>query len=379
MPPRNAAIVQGPSSAWPRIDSGRLPGGGGDQGHDQRSEGRSEDRADQRHRADLTAEREHGLPAPSATREQSPSLGAEPAAQSDRGDDREAEEERARLAADEDEATRGDPTTAVCVQQLVVRTAQPESGVGAVQPVLAARLGGERAGDVPRVQVVGSQRGEPRVDAVVGMECRQPLERLDARRQDEERGSGRSLGGSRDVAEQARVVELGDAHAPEVDGALGEPGRPAAADLDDLAARGGAGAREPAPAKVEDVREPVDRRHLDQLPADPELAEEDDPLHVTARKCPEHASNGTVLAPVRLLAEGKPEPVDPESACARREPAQAALQRLLPRHQAPADHRDEHRERERHSRDDEQRPQRPRAQPRRRDAKRRPCCTAHHR
>src|SRR4029077_13332550 len=88
---------------------GRLPGGGGDPGHDHRSEGRSEDRTDQRHRADLTAEREHGLPAPGATREQSPSLGAEPAAQADRSDDREAEEERARLAADEDEPTRGDP------------------------------------------------------------------------------------------------------------------------------------------------------------------------------------------------------------------------------------------------------------------------------
>ena len=110
------------------------------------------------------------------------------------------------------------------------------------------------------------------------------------------------------------------------------------------------------PAKVEDVREPVDRRHLDQLSADPKLAEEDDPLDLTARKCPEHTSHGAVFAPVRLLAEGKPEPVDPESARARRELAQAALQRLLPRDQAPADHRDEHCERERHSRDDEQRP-----------------------
>ena len=89
-------------------------------------------------------------------------------------------------------------------------------------------------------------------------------------------------------------MELGDADAPEVDGALGEPGRRAAADPDDLAARGGAGARESAPAKAEDVREPVDRRHLDQLPADPKLAEEDDPLDFTARKCPEHAPNGAV-------------------------------------------------------------------------------------
>src|SRR5260221_565195 len=81
--------------------------------------------------------------------EQAATLGRQPSAQSDRGDDREAEEQRARLAADERQPPRGDLAAVVGVDQLVVGTAEPERFVGVVQPALPARLQRERPADVP--------------------------------------------------------------------------------------------------------------------------------------------------------------------------------------------------------------------------------------
>jgi hypothetical protein len=134
-----------------------------------------------------------------------------------------------------------------------------------------------------------------------------------------------------------------------------------------------------AAAKADDVAKPVDGRDLDQLAADPELAEEDDAADLPGSERPEHAPHRPVLAPVRLPAEGQPEAVDPEAARACGQLVEPSLERLLPGDEAAADDCDDHREGERDARDDEQRPKRTGPQPRPRDAKRRPCRAAHHR
>ena len=335
--------------------SDRLTGGARDRSHDRRADGDAEQRARERHRADLGREREPRLPASCTAGEQAAALASEPAAQPDRGDDREPEQQRARLAADEDQAPGGDRSAPGRGQQLVVRAAQAEGGVRRVQRGLPTRLGGQDAADVPCVQAVRAQRREPGVHAVEGLERRQPLERVDARSNQYARRRGRACGGRRDVAEQARVSQLGDPHAVEPDVALVQARVSAAADLEYLTRRRRAGARQPARPQSDDLREPVDAGDLDQSPRDAQLPEEHHAARLARRQRSEHAPHRAVLTGVRLSAQRRPEPVDAEALGAVRKRAERPAEGLLTCDQAAADDRDSHREGERHTGDHEDR------------------------
>src|SRR5581483_1762823 len=203
-------------------------------------------------------------------------------------------------------------------------------------------------------------------------------QRLDARREQQQRRRGRARARRGDVAEQVRVAQPRRADEVEADVALGEASRPAA-DRDDLAA--GARARPwQAPAlQLEDLRQAVDRGDLDEPAVDAQLAEEDDSPDLTGGERAEHAPNREILAPVRLRPQRQPEAIDPEAARVGGQRGETLVERLLPRDEAAADDGDGHREGERDAADDERGAQRAGAQPRRRDAKRRPGRAAHHR
>ena len=118
--PRSADSVQAVSSEWTRIAQADCPAAPAIAATTRAAGGDAEQRSRERHRPDLGGEREPRLPAPRAAREQPAALGGEPAAQADRGDDREAEQQRAGRAADEHQPPRGDPAAPVGVEQLVV-------------------------------------------------------------------------------------------------------------------------------------------------------------------------------------------------------------------------------------------------------------------
>ena len=356
-----------------RVDEdrpGRLSGGARDDGDDHAPGGHAEQRSGECHRSDLGGEREPCLPAPRAPRKQPSALGGQPAAQADRGDDREAEQERAGRAADEHQPARGDPAAAVGVEQLVVGTGEVERRVGRLQAVLPARLGGQGARDVPRMQAVGPERGEPRVDPVERMEGRQVLHRLDARREQQRRRGRETFGRGRDVAEQVRVAQLRDADRLQPDVAFGER-LCGAADLEHLAAGRSARAREAAALQPDDLGKPVDGGDLDEVAGDPQLPEEDDAPDLSGRERPEHAPHGLVLARVGAVCERRPEAVDAEAALVVGKAREPAVERLLSGDETAADDRDRHRKRERHAGDDERGPERLRAQPGGRDSD---CC-----
>src|SRR5437660_12841786 len=108
----------------------RQSGGIGNRTDDQRAGRDAGECAGERHRPDLASEPESDLPAARAAREQPASLAREPASKPNRGDDRETEEERARLSADQGKTIRRDLPAPCRIEQRLVRTAQPERGVG---------------------------------------------------------------------------------------------------------------------------------------------------------------------------------------------------------------------------------------------------------
>ena len=110
--------------------TGRQPGLVRDRGGDRSSHAEAQQCAKKSDRADLGAPGQRNLPAAGTAREQSPPFSREPPAQADRRDEREPEQERAQLAADEDEAVGRDAAPVEGAAHLRIRAAQPHGRVG---------------------------------------------------------------------------------------------------------------------------------------------------------------------------------------------------------------------------------------------------------
>ena len=343
--------------------SRRQAGGRCDRCGDRGARGDAEQRSAQGDRADLGGGGQGPLPAAGPAREQTPSLGGQAPAQPDRGDQSESEQECAQLPADEHQPVGGDASPARGVGECRVRSAQPHRRVGA-DPALRARLVREDPGDVPGVQPVDSQSRHPRVDPVEGAQGREPLKRVHARREQQERSRPAPGGGGSDIAEGLGIAQRRDADPAQVQAAFVEPRRPAAADLQQLAPGRRARSRETARAHAHDRVEIVRGGELHKLPLHPQLAEENDPSRPAGAERLERAPCAPVGLRVAAGIEGQAEAVDPEAALALRQRGERPLQRLLARGESPAEHREEQREGQRDPADEQRRAQRLRAKPR---------------
>ena len=350
--------------------AGRHAGLGGDRGGHGRAGGDPDEGASERDRADLRRRGEHDLPPARPAREQAPSLCRQPAAQADRGDEGEPEQERAQLSADQDEAVRRDLASVFHVEERRVRPAQSHRRVGRDRR-LGPRLVREHAVDVPGAKPAERERRDPRVDPVERLQRPEPLQRLDARC--EQQPGARTVRGRRggDVTEDARVSQAGDADPAQPHVVFRKMREPASPDLEHLAARGVARPRQPPRTETHDRREVVRGRDLDQLAVHAQLPKEDDSPDLARPERNERAAGTPVGGDVAAGVERRAEAVDPEAAGALGRRRERPPERLLPCDEAPAEDGHEHRERERDPGDEQGRAQGLRAQPRGGDGERR--------
>ena len=312
------------------------------------------------------------LPAPRAAREQAAPLGREPASQPDRGDDRESEQERARLAADE---RRGGAAATVPrrvrVVQRVVGAAQPERRVGGLERRLGARLGGEDPRRRPRC--AGARREAATATSRRGRTGRAAPSRCSASTPGPRSSDGAARAAAvagRDVLKSDRVAQLRDARP-------GASRKSPSAEPRAAASRRSGAPRSRPPCRSRGRR--PERRRTAAARSSTAAISTSSPCTRSARKKIDAAdAAGRERAERTPRRAGRRAPV--RAPCERRArtgrpgmlralsggAGERAGERLLPGDEAAAEDGDEHRERERDPGDDEQRPQRLGAQPLRR-------------
>ena len=303
------------------------------------------------------------LPRLRAVPGQPPPCGREIAAHGACREDGEGDEERGRLATDEQQPPAGDGRGALRFAQLLRRQRDRPGGRVGLQRRARPIGAGEEPVDLPEPRRPCLQRLHPAVAPIRPGEDGRRDEARDALGHDERCGGRavvrrgapesrsdlgileRVVGWGEEVAEELpRAQGRGpDLHDPQA-GHVGEPAR--AAQAEHLAAIRPAGARQPA-ASQHDVRpEAVDGREPDEGPADRALADERDCRRVARRQGRERIARGPVeTAPVVGRPRRNAEPHRTDSPRRRREPVDVLRDRAVLRDRRPREDQREHRRR----------------------------------
>ena len=248
---------------------------------------------------------------------------AEVSPQRGRGEHGEGEEERRRLAADEQQPAAGDRARPLGLAQLLDRRRHVEGERGDLQLRPRPVDAGGKLVDLPQPRPPWRERPDPGVAAVRAGESRRGGEHVDALGEEERRGrrpvvADRALQSRRELGLGERVVGRRD-EVPEEQARA----QPRAADLDEsqplgvrdragaaqpqhLAAVEPARAREPAGEEDDVRRDAVDGADPGELPADRALAEEHEPLRLSGQP----GERGAHASIERRATPGRPHPAD---------------------------------------------------------------------
>ena len=348
----------------PEHGAGRQPGCVRDREHGDHPHDEAQEHAGERQGADLGRDREPDLRAPRSALRQAAGFVPDPAPHADRGDERESEQERADLAADEHHALRRDVSLAPRVEQRCVGRRELEGVALAREQGLHRGLAGEHAGDLPDLQPGRIDRRDPGVRPEDAVESRQVLELGGAASEQEHRApqlrDGR--GGAQRAAEDVSARNLGKPDPDEVNAALVEPGAAAGADLHDLAAARPANARPAAGDEMGDSRQVVDPGEPDELPVHRQRAERGEAVRAGRGEAGERGAHLPVRGRI-APADGQPEGVDAKAPLGGRQRGESPLQRPILSDEAAADDAGKRRGGRCDAGDHEQRPPRPGAQP----------------
>ena len=246
----------------------------GDEGRDGRAQRPPEGGSHECGDADLGSRQEKELPPARAEPGESLPGGVGIAAHAGRREQREGEEERGRLTADEEQPASRDPAAGTGRAELLGRRDDVEKQRLRAKSRAGLRHRGDETAHLPRMNALRVERNDPGVGAVEGAEPGQPGERAEALGHDERRlllGAKRLADPrspySGELPEQNRRDERSLAHLDEAK-ARARRDRPLPAELEHLAAlrcalHGKASRGEPHPAlQAVDGRE-VDERAVD--------------------------------------------------------------------------------------------------------------------
>ena len=271
------------------------------------------------------------------------------AAHPGRGQDREREQERRGLAADEQQPPPRDLARLPRCGELVDRRGQVEEERFRAQRRAGPRRGGRELVDLPGMHAVGGERRRPGVGAVEALEARERREPVEALGDEERRLAGKSerLADARRVragepAERKRRDERSLAHLDEAQ-ALDARHAAGAAQLDDLAAFRGAGFRQPPRREPDEAPEVVGCGKVRELAADAQELQ----LHGAHRSARGEAGERAVDERLDVLArdavsrDAEIGVDDRDRALVRRHALERAGERLVLRHEASPDHRGE--------------------------------------
>ena len=314
----------------------RRSGPGGDGRAGKRAEGPAGRRSGNGDGRGLRAGVERELPAARPEPGEAPPrrLGVAPHAHG--GEDGEGEEQGRGLAAHEQEPPRGHVARFGGCAQLLDRSRELERARRRLQGRPGARDVAGQLVDLPGPHRSRLQRRHPGVAAVHVLERRRGRQLVDPLGEDERRRLGpvvagplpeaRAEGGTAalvlgrhdEVAEEHRRGEDGR---PDLDEAqpLDVRDRPAAAQPDDLAALGLAGAREAAGAERHPPVEPVDRAEAEERARDRALPEEDERGRLAGNDPRERLRGRLLEAGVVLVERRQAEPRGPHGALLGRE------------------------------------------------------------
>ena len=326
------------------------PGGRARPGRRRRGDGPADqpadDRAAERDRTGLAERAQLDLPAARTGPQQAPSSARHLPPQRGRGKNRECEQQRARLAAEQQETPRRDARGRDRRGQLVRRRRH-------LEPVGAGRQLGPEIRDAvgvrshrPGVDVARLDRDEPRVGAEERRQLRGAREAVDTVREQHGGGLRRVVpqrpGDERrrlrlDEGREGRVgVEPGPADLDQAERRLRRD-RPRAGDPQHLAVRRHAAARQAAGEEVDVAAEPVRGPQIDEAAVDLRLAIEHRPRGLAARTRDERGRDGSVERAPRP-PEGT-EPRHLERPVGRRKGSRRLGHRPVLDDEPPAEHR----------------------------------------
>jgi hypothetical protein len=357
-----------PAQADERVAQ-HVPGGHvGRAGHDPDREQAGEaaqHHAGKRRPAQIEQRKGVQLATPRAAPLEPPPLGGQVAPQRAGRQQDERQEQRRRLAADQEQPAGRGLAGGLCLEQGAVGRRQSEEVGVRAEPGRGPGLAGQQVVDRPGVDRSRRERAGPAVGAIDQAQRRQVGQRAYVAGDQERRLGVRPLaavlvghGGVRGVAaeRQGRAKDARpDPHQVQT-GRVGARER-VAADLHHLAAGRRAGARRPSRGDPDPARRVVDGGELEQAPADAGLPEQGGADGVGGAELGQRR-DGTPVDPDVAAGRRQAEPVDPKRSVGRRQLGQRVAQRLLAGDHRAAEHHRQQRRGHRHAEGHQQAAQR---------------------
>ena len=322
-----------------RISPTRRAGPVGDERPAERSDRESHDRAGESERGRLRNGQERELPAAGAVPGEPAAGGGEIGAKRHRRQEREREQQRGRLAADDAEPAPGGPAGGLGLSQLLDRRDQVEARRHGLELGARTRDAGGEVVHLPQPRASGFERSHPRIAAKDDVESGSSGERPHALGEEERRrrrpviaggacegrahlGCGKRVVGRRqEVAEQQPALQ---GAGPDLDQLqalrLGQPSG-GSTQAEHLAALGAALRRQPSRAKRHLRAEALDAAEAGKGAPDRALAEEDERARIGGDHVPERGARAALEDGLRLGAlGGNAEPDGPHRPRAVRDP-----------------------------------------------------------